>query len=79
MQDSYDVHPALNEFVETAPSSEECAVRRDMTKMIHRCYDQYLFNSTQGTYSMRLSDGSFVITPHMKDRKYIEPEDLWFA
>ncbi len=76
VQDSYDVHPALNEFVETAPSSEECAVRRDMTKMIHRCYDQYLFNSTQGTYSMRLSDGSFVITPHMKDRKYIEPEDL---
>ena len=25
---------------------------------------------------MRLSDGSFLITPYMKDRKYLEPEDI---
>ena len=34
------------------------------------------FNSTQGTFSMRLSDGSLLITPYMKDRKYLEPEDI---
>ena len=47
-----------------------------MCQMIHRAYDQRLFTSTQGTFSMRLSDGSFLITPYMKDRKYLEPEDI---
>ena len=74
--DSYANKPTMGVLPQSVPSSEECAVRRDMAKMIHRCYDQYLFNSTQGTLSMRLSDGSFVITPFMKDRKYIEAEDL---
>ena len=47
-----------------------------MCTLIHRSYDQRLFNSTQGTFSQRLSDGSFLITPYMVDRKYIEPQDL---
>ena len=47
-----------------------------MCKLIHRAYDQRLFNSTQGTFSQRLSDGSFLITPYKKDRKYLEPEDI---
>ena len=54
----------------------ERAARRDMCKLIHRAYDQQLFTSSQGTFSQRLSDGSFVITPYAKDRKYLEPEDL---
>ncbi len=68
--------PALTEFVPDLVSSEERAVRRDMCGFIHRSYDQRLFTSTQGTFSQRLSDGSFVITPYGKDRKYLEPEDL---
>lgn len=47
-----------------------------MCTLIHRAYDQRLFTSTQGTFSMRLADGSFLITPFMKDRKYLEPEDI---
>lgn len=74
--DSNKVHPQLDAFVSNTVSSEECAARRDMCSMIHRAYDQRLFNSTQGTFSQRLSDGSFLITPYMKDRKYLEPADI---
>ncbi len=74
--DSAKAHPQLDAFVAKNISSEECAARCDMCSMIHRAYDQRLFNSTQGTFSQRLSDGSFLITPYMKDRKYLEPEDL---
>ncbi len=74
--ESEKAHPSLDAFVAKQVSSEERAGRRDMCKLVHRAYDQRLFNSTQGTFSMRLSDGSFLVTPFMKDRKYIEPEDI---
>ena len=47
-----------------------------MIKFIRRAYRQQLFTSTQGTFSQKLSDGSFIITPSGADRKYLEPEDL---
>ena len=70
------VHPKLDAFIPSAYSSEERAARRDMCALIHRAYDQRLFTSTQGTFSQRLSDGSFLITPYNKDRKYLEPADI---
>lgn len=66
----------MDEFVCTSYSSEERAARREMCKLIHRAYDQQLFTSSQGTFSQRLSDGSFIITPYAKDRKYLEEEDI---
>lgn len=69
-------HPPLDAFVPGYITSEERAARRDMCALIHRAYDQRLFSSTQGTFSQRLGDGSFLITPYMMDRKYLEPEDL---
>ncbi len=66
----------LNEFIPKRFSSEERAARRDMCQLIHRAYDQQLFTSTQGTFSQRLSDGSFIITPYGLDRKYLKEEDL---
>jgi L-fuculose-phosphate aldolase len=69
-------HTKMNEFVNNISSSEERAARRDMCRLIRRAYDQQLFTSTQGTFSQRLSDNSFLITPYMKDRKYLEEEDL---
>ena len=68
--------PMLDEYIPASHSSEERAARRELCELIHRSYDQKLFTSTQGTFSVRLSDGSFIITPYMKDRKYLEPEDL---
>lgn len=57
-------------------TSEEKALRRDLVKFVHRSYEQGLFTSTQGTYSARLSDGGFLITPYGKDRMYLDVEDL---
>lgn len=66
----------MREFTPTSRTSEELGVRRDMCELIHRAYGKQLFTSDQGTFSCKLSDGSLVITPYMKDRKYLEPEDL---
>lgn len=66
----------LDEFTPDFHSSEENAARRDLIKLIHRSYEQRLFTSTQGTYSVRLSDGSFLITPYGLDRSYLDIEDL---
>lgn len=66
----------MNEFVANRITSFEKASRRDMASLIHRAYDQQLFTSTQGTFSQRLEGDSFLINPHGKDRKYLEPEGL---
>lgn len=68
--------PQMDAFVPKSAKSEERAARRDMCEMIHRAYDQRLFTSTQGTFSQRLRDGSFLITPYNKDRKYMEIQDI---
>ncbi len=67
---------AMDSFIPASHSSEERELRRDMCTLIHRAYDQKLFTSTQGTFSHRLSDGSFLITPYMKDRKYLDLDDI---
>lgn len=69
-------HVPLDEFDVEEYSSEERYYRNEMCDLIHRAYNQRLFNSTQGTFSRRLSDGSFIITPYYLDRKYLEPQDL---
>ena len=69
-------HIPMNEFIPQSFTSNEKAARREMCKLIHRSYNQKLFTSTQGTFSQRLDDSSFIITPYMVDRNYIEPEDI---
>ncbi len=66
----------LDEFVPKVYSSDERRLRKEMCALIRRSYDQGLFTSTQGTFSVRLSKDSFLITPCHVDRKYIDPEDI---
>ena len=66
----------LGEFIPSDFSSDERRLRKEMCTLIHRSYDQGLFTSTQGTFSVRLDKHSFLITPYGVDRKYIEPEDI---
>ncbi len=66
----------ISSFVPKGHSSREREVRRQMCELIHRAYEQQLFTSTQGTFSQRLTDESFLITPYMVDRKYIEVNDI---
>jgi L-fuculose-phosphate aldolase len=72
--------PDMEEFVPEHHGSEETAARRDMCGLIARAYHQRLFTSTQGTFSQRLESSSgrasFLITPYMVDRKYIDISDL---
>jgi L-fuculose-phosphate aldolase len=69
-------HIRMNEFITQNFTSVERQARRDMCQLIHRAYDQQLFTSTQGTFSQRLDENSFIITPYMVDRKYIEVNDI---
>lgn len=69
-------HPIMDTFTPKTYTSEDKAARREMCRFIHRAYHQKLFGATQGTFSQRLSDNSFIITPYLKDRAYLEPEDL---
>lgn len=66
----------LGEFIPAEISSKEKEIRNKMCTLIHRAYDQDLFSSTMGTFSERLSDNAFIITPYGKDRKQLEPQDL---
>ena len=69
-------HTKMDDFIPNSHSAEELAARRDMITLIHRSYKMGLFTATQGTYSVRLSDGSFIITPFGFDRAYLEEDDL---
>ncbi|MFA7371289.1 MAG: class II aldolase/adducin family protein [Sphaerochaetaceae bacterium] len=57
-------------------TTEELAERRDMVTLIQRSYKLGLFNATNGTYSVKLADGSILITPFNKDRAYVQVEDI---
>ena len=69
-------HTKMDDFIPRQHTSEDLSARRDMITLIHRSYRQGLFTATHGTYSVRLSDGSFIITPFGKDRYYIGEDDL---
>lgn len=69
-------HVEMEEFVPTGYSSYERLVRKEMCELIHRAYDQRLFTSTQGTFSTRLDDKSFIITPYNVDRKYLDVDQI---
>ncbi len=69
-------HMMMDDFIPNSRASEGREARREMIKLIRRSYKQGLFTATHGTYSVRLSDGSFIITPFNRDRAYLEPEDL---
>ncbi len=67
---------ALPEFDPATHSSRERELRREISRIVHRAYDQRLMTSTEGTASARIDEHSFLITPFGVDRKYLEIEDL---
>lgn len=69
-------HVEMEEFEPKGYSSEERLARKEMCELIHRAYDQRLFTSTQGTFSSRLDDKSFIITPYKADRKYLDVDQI---
>lgn len=67
---------ALPELDRDEPDSREKELRRQLCVFISRGYQQRLLISTQGSFSARLDDESFLITPCQLDRSSIELEDL---
>ena len=67
---------AMSELGPQGAATGERQARREICDLVRRACDQKLFTSTQGTFSRRLDDESFLITPDATDRKYLEPGDL---
>jgi L-fuculose-phosphate aldolase len=57
-------------------SSQEMELRRQLCEFIRRGCRQRLLISTEGSFSARLSDDSFVITPTQQDRESLNIDDL---
>lgn len=51
-------------------------LRRRLSEFVLRAYRQRLVISTQGSFSARLDDSSFLITPYRVDRGALDPRDL---
>jgi L-fuculose-phosphate aldolase len=67
----------LPAFAREAPAStEERELRRLLCQFTRRGYRQRLFISTEGSYSGRLGDDRFVITPNQVDRDALDIDDL---
>jgi L-fuculose-phosphate aldolase len=58
------------------PTTTEQEVRMTLQDFVRRGYHQRLFISTHGTFSARVGEDSFVITPHDSDRGALERSDL---
>ena len=55
---------------------KEKELRCELAKFVRRGYRQRLLSGTAGTFSARIDEDSFLITPYPLDRYTIEPEDL---
>jgi len=68
--------PGLPELERAGPAGLEKELRRRLCKFVRRAYRQRLFISTQGSFSVRLDESSFLITPFHVDRGVLDEEDL---
>ena len=68
--------PPLAEFDRAPADSREKEARRQLADFIRRGYQQRLLISKAGSFSARLDDDSFLITPHRLDRSAVELDDF---
>ena len=68
--------PGLPELDRSAPTHRETELRQKLCEFVRRAYHQRLFISTQGSFSVRLDESSFLITPFQVDRGRLEEENL---
>ena len=66
----------LPEFDRNPADSREKELRRQLSDFIRRGYQQRLLISTQGSFSARVDDDAFLITPHTLDRPAVELNDF---
>lgn len=66
----------LAAFDAPPPVSEEKELRRTLRNFVRRGYQQRLMISTEGSFSARLDEDAFLITPCRFDRDQVEMEDF---
>ncbi len=64
------------EFVPDPPTSREKELRTQLRDFLRRGYQQRLFISTAGSFSARVDEDAFLITPYQRDRQRIDLYDL---
>lgn len=67
---------ALDSFEPVAATTDEMELRRQLCDFIRRGCRQRLLISTEGSFSARLGDDSFLITPTQQDRESLDISDL---
>ncbi len=67
---------SFEKFDPGPPSSVERELRRQLCEFTRRAYRQRLFISTQGSFSARVDQDSFLITPYGADRAALELRDI---
>jgi L-fuculose-phosphate aldolase len=68
--------PLTETFSPTARSSRERELRKVIVDFVHRAYDRRLMTSTEGSFSARLGNDSFLVTPYGVDRRALGLEDI---
>lgn len=66
----------LAEFEPGPACTAEKALRKEVCDFVRRGYRQRLLTSTEGSFSARLDDDSFLITPYGLDRQAVDLDDL---
>lgn len=66
----------LDEFEREPPTNREKELRRELAEFMRRGYQQRLFISTAGSFSARVDEDSFIITPFEADRHALRAEDF---
>jgi L-fuculose-phosphate aldolase len=66
-------------FVPGPATSRERSLRQELCDFVRRGYKQRLLISSQGTFSARLNEREFLMTPAGADRAVIQPSDLVLA
>jgi L-fuculose-phosphate aldolase len=76
LQQARDRGTPLGSFTPTAPKPAELELRRELVRFIHRGCRQRLLISTEGSFSARLGEDDFLITPTREDRELLRAGDL---
>ena len=76
LQQAVNRRVELPTFEPTTATAEERELRRELCQFLRRGCRQRLLISTEGSFSVRLSDNSFLITPTQQDRERLRTEDL---
>ena len=66
----------LQSLCHTPANSHEKELRRQLCEFVRRGCRQRLLISTEGSFSVRLDNESFLITPSQRDRSTLDIEDL---